>query len=564
MAKVGDKVTSVAAPAGEAARFHTYVTAIDKAQKDLGKNPTPSQIIVFQKMVERMVGFLRVTDLDHAGATKPDIERCLNSIKNVKNLTDKKTQGHIDYTVACLELALPNAPMQSTVHSNVAAVPSSQKSETLAVLKAPDAPIERKTTSRTVVMVEDDELLARHVCQQLKAYGFDPKWLPSTSGLEKLLHETDVAALIMDLVLNEGEDAGARILESLRSKGIELPPIVFVSARTDFEARLMAVRAGARAYMEKSFDFQELFDHLDRICATDDHDPYRVVMVDDDADILKMNAWALQKTGMNVQTTTNPARLMGILDEFQPDVMITDLQMPGCDGIELATVVRQNIRYVGLPIIFVSGVTDANLQFKALELGGDAFLTKPIKPEMLAATVRSRAFRARRVRGLMYQDSLTGLLNHSAAKELLERELVRSKRLGEPISFAMVDIDHFKKVNDTYGHPVGDRVLKSFSRMLTKRLRKTDGLGRYGGEEFCLIMPNTPAENAKKIIDDMRERFAKVNHDGNGTPFTVTFSGGIACAPPSVNEVEIVRHADEALYQAKRAGRNQVIVSDIS
>jgi diguanylate cyclase (GGDEF)-like protein len=161
----------------------------------------------------------------------------------------------------------------------------------------------------------------------------------------------------------------------------------------------------------------------------------------------------------------------------------------------------------------------------------------------------------------MIHDGLTGLLNHTAIKEELAREVVRSNRLNTPLSFAMVDIDFFKKVNDTYGHAAGDRVLKSLARLLKQRLRETDIVGRYGGEEFAVIMNDTEATSAAKVIDEIRNVFSRLLHLSHDEEFFVNFSCGIADLKHFSDVASLSEAADKALYQAKQRGRNKVVVN---
>jgi diguanylate cyclase (GGDEF)-like protein len=161
----------------------------------------------------------------------------------------------------------------------------------------------------------------------------------------------------------------------------------------------------------------------------------------------------------------------------------------------------------------------------------------------------------------MERDSLTGLLNHSNLKEQLNREVMRSKRTGSEICFAMIDVDHFKKVNDTYGHLTGDRVLRGLARLLQERLRATDIIGRYGGEEFAVILLNTDLENAEQIVNEIRDKFSKLTQRVNGSEFHVTFSCGIASFPDYDTTDSLNEAADNALYEAKEKGRNRTILA---
>ncbi|MFW5788963.1 MAG: GGDEF domain-containing protein, partial [Spirochaetota bacterium] len=195
----------------------------------------------------------------------------------------------------------------------------------------------------------------------------------------------------------------------------------------------------------------------------------------------------------------------------------------------------------------------------AVSRGGDGFLCKPIKPEHLVIAVSNRVERIRSMRFFMERDSLTGLLNHTHLMQSLSTEVQRAERVQRPLCFAMIDIDHFKRVNDTCGHLTGDRVLKNLSRLLTERLRKTDVIGRYGGEEFGIVMFNVDVDNAKRILDAIRSDFAKVVHEAGGRRFNVTFSCGIASYPAYDGPGPLSETADRALYIAKEEGRNRVI-----
>ena len=160
----------------------------------------------------------------------------------------------------------------------------------------------------------------------------------------------------------------------------------------------------------------------------------------------------------------------------------------------------------------------------------------------------------------MVRDSLTGLYNHTHTLQLLEDARFRAERDGLPLSFAMIDIDFFKKVNDTYGHPMGDRVIKSLALFLKQRLRKSDHIGRYGGEEFAVVMPDTDAESARRVLDEIRQRFAEIQYSAQPHDLSCTFSCGIAQLAPQLDGKLLSQQADLALYVAKHGGRNQVAI----
>ncbi|WP_374356797.1 GGDEF domain-containing protein, partial [Chitinimonas sp.] len=158
----------------------------------------------------------------------------------------------------------------------------------------------------------------------------------------------------------------------------------------------------------------------------------------------------------------------------------------------------------------------------------------------------------------LYHDSLTGLLNHTSTKQRLEGAVNAAQQEHQPISVAMIDIDHFKRVNDNYGHPVGDQIIRSLAWLLKQRLRKSDIVGRYGGEEFLVGLPGTNAEQAMMVLDRIRCDFGQIKHPFNETWFNTTFSAGVASFPEIASTEQLIKTADEALYLAKRGGRNRV------
>jgi diguanylate cyclase (GGDEF)-like protein len=195
----------------------------------------------------------------------------------------------------------------------------------------------------------------------------------------------------------------------------------------------------------------------------------------------------------------------------------------------------------------------------ALIKAGDDFLTKPISDNALIAAVFSRAQRARLLSNALSRDSLTGLLKHGDIKEQVGIELERAQRSGKPASVAMLDIDFFKKVNDSYGHAAGDNVIRALANLLRQRLRRVDSLGRYGGEEFLVVLPDCPAEQARRILDEIRQRFAELHFMAGEQQFSATLSAGIACtSDDSAQANDLLERADRALYAAKHGGRNQV------
>jgi diguanylate cyclase (GGDEF)-like protein len=340
-------------------------------------------------------------------------------------------------------------------------------------------------------------------------------------------------------------------------------PVIYISARDDAKARLSAVRGCGRAYLTKPVDVSLLVEWLDTLTERSLEAPYKVLLVDDNGNLCHHHALFLEQAGLITRICNKAIDMLDILRDFNPDVVLLDMYMPEYQGQELAMMIRQLDNYSSLPIVYLSTENMERVQLEAMLQGGDDFLTKPINPEILIRVINYRAMRYRQIRSLMTRDSLTRLLNHRHIKETLAYEINRAKREENACSLLMIDIDFFKQVNDTHGHSTGDQVLKTISRFLRQRLRTTDIIGRYGGEEFACVLPNTTTESAYLVATDLCRNFASIEHHGPESSFHLTFSCGIASYPDYVTAEELSEAADQALYSAKRNGRNRVEVAAI-
>ncbi len=459
------------------------------------------------------------------------IEETLNGLEN-----EVKQLGKADYTAT--------QQLNNIAYFN----PQEQQTES-------DEPNHNKM----IYLCDDDVLQIEHLATQLGFFGYQARIFVSTQSLSEAIYHLPPNAIIMDINFPEGQNAGIDVLDALFKQLNSTIPTIFLSSRQDFNARMRSVQIGGAAYFQKPARTLELVAMLDSLTAPKAPDPFRVLIVDDEPEIAAYHAIILQQAGMVTEQLDKPENFLDILQSFHPDLVLMDMYMPCCNGRDLAKMIRQIPEYISLPIVFLSSEMDRQKQFSAMSVGAEGFLTKPVVPEYLVAAVSIRAERMRILRGLMAKDSLTGLFNHTTTTTLLSSALLDAKRQHSSLSFAMLDIDHFKQVNDIHGHPIGDQVLLAISRVLQQRLRGTDIVGRYGGEEFAIILPNTSQEQAIKTIDILRQDFSRIIFHGEEGDFSCTFSAGIASFP-LFKSIESLRAAsDKALYKAKHHGRNQVI-----
>jgi two-component system, cell cycle response regulator len=296
----------------------------------------------------------------------------------------------------------------------------------------------------------------------------------------------------------------------------------------------------------------------------------RILVVDDSALVRAMVGALLRKVGYIVREAEDGAKAIAILAQEAFDVVITDLRMPEKDGFEVLEAVRRRSLQTEVIILTGTHAKDVGCVVRALRLGAHDFLTKPpAGPHEVILTV-DRAMEKKRLKeanlrllremeGLSRTDSLTGVWNRRAFEETLRRELLRSSRHQLPLSVVLIDIDHFKRVNDTYGHRVGDEVLKWFGLHASRVLREGDTIHRYGGEEFAVVLPHTGPSGAMTMAKRLLSSLAS-------TPFqdslTVTASAGVASGiGEELEDLDLIALADVALYRAKHEGRNRALAA---
>jgi len=294
-----------------------------------------------------------------------------------------------------------------------------------------------------------------------------------------------------------------------------------------------------------------------------------VLIVDDSAAVRAIVGGLLRDAGYVVQEAEDGASALRLIEGGGFDVVISDLRMPEVDGFEVLEAVKS--RALGPEVVILTGThaKDMNCAIRALRLGAHDFLTKPsAHPEEVVLTV-NRAVEKKRLRdanmrllrelaALSRTDPLTGLLNRRAFDEALRREAQRARRHGFPLALAMFDLDHFKRINDSHGHEVGDAALRWFSRLAETTFRDSDTIHRYGGEEFAMLLPHTPLEGALDATRRLVALTAETPFRHGSLVLKVTASAGVACAQgPNVDRGQLLQAADAKLYEAKQAGRNR-------
>jgi diguanylate cyclase (GGDEF)-like protein len=300
----------------------------------------------------------------------------------------------------------------------------------------------------------------------------------------------------------------------------------------------------------------------------------RILVVEDSRTQAEWLSEVLKREGYEIALAADGREAIRRVRTDPPDLVLLDMILPDMDGLEVLRVIKAKSDEHFIPVILLSVKSDLESRVAGLRIGADDFLAKPFA----GAEIQARAAAMLRIKSLQDQlraakgqlerlsitDGLTGLYNHRHFEERLAEEFRRSQRYGDPVSLMMLDLDHFKEVNDRFGHPFGDRVLREAAELIRTSIRDPDICARYGGEEFAIILPKTHLQGAlavaERMFKSLRAKRYAVDCAGEPSVLAVTASVGIATFPSKdVSSPELlVKLADEALYRAKRGGRNTI------
>ena len=299
---------------------------------------------------------------------------------------------------------------------------------------------------------------------------------------------------------------------------------------------------------------------------TTGHDGQLMILLVDDAPTNIQMLNETLKDDYRLFFATSGKEALRLANESPPDLIILDVIMPDMDGYEVCRALKDNVLLQDIPIIFITSMRQQQDEVVGLELGAVDYITKPFNPAIVRLRVRNQ-IELKRQRDLLSRlsnlDGLTGVPNRRAFNTNLDREWRRCQRSHKPLSLIMIDIDHFKSFNDTYGHLAGDDCLKTVSTNLQQVLeRPGDLLARYGGEEFIALLPETDSGGAQLVANKMLRKISElaIPHASALMEDHVTISLGVATAQPkrAALSAKLMEEADNALYQAKQNGRNRL------
>jgi diguanylate cyclase (GGDEF)-like protein len=289
----------------------------------------------------------------------------------------------------------------------------------------------------------------------------------------------------------------------------------------------------------------------------------RVLIVDDTKNIHALVKARLNGEPVELHSCFSSADGLAMAGQLLPDLILLDVDMPDMDGFEVCRRLKGQPATMNIPVVFLTGAGSTDEKIRGLELGAVDYVTKPFEPAELRARVRA-ALRTKYLLDLLNKkamiDGLTGLWNRTYFDQTLQAQLSLAKRSGQPVAVVIGDLDHFKQINDRCGHLTGDEALRIVAACMQATCRIEDVVCRFGGEEFGIIVPNTPSDKAIIMADRLRKNIEKLPLQHRGTPVQITCSFGIADVT-NCGDKDLIAAADAALYRAKEQGRNRIEIA---
>ncbi|MPQ69425.1 diguanylate cyclase [Pseudomonas sp. MWU12-2323] len=414
-------------------------------------------------------------------------------------------------------------------------------------------------TTPIVMYLHADSCSAADTAQYLSGLGINMAEADlSGASFQREVGVAEVPVLLMGQQVLDWPDSFTTLCGQLEQGGDDRLIIMMTSRAITFAERQKLSALGNVRITSVMEDLKRVRDMIRDWMRDRTMRGYRVLLVEDSKTDAYHATSFMRTVGVDVLHIQNATEVLEAIEAFQPDLIISDLHMAECEGDQMARIIRQD-RDATMPIIFLSAEGNSEKQLFALAAGADGFIRKPLHKEPFIKVLKSTIRRSVALENRMRRDPLTNLLNRSQ----FDTNMRRMAERGERCALAVLDIDHFKLVNDTHGHPVGDQVICRLAKLLEDGVRSTDFVGRMGGEEFALLMPACDMDNANVVVNRLREQFNQIlfRCEG-GEDFRCTFSGGMVQLGKDF--VAAYKSADDALYESKKTGRNRITVRPLA
>ncbi|MBI3272065.1 MAG: response regulator [Planctomycetes bacterium] len=403
---------------------------------------------------------------------------------------------------------------------------------------------------RVLVHDEDGER-GNALASEVRRVGYAAELLEGSAALQAATSRSDALALLFRLDREAGPSRATSVFHRARAQVGRRLPVLAVSERSDEATRFHAAGLGARALLPSPVPTERLMEELDALAQETEDGGYRILIMDDQPTTVVPYVRGLHLAGLTVEVVSDPFDLTRVLDAYRPDLLLMDMYMPGCDGIELTSALRLDESLADLPIVFLCSETRMGKELAAFGAGADGYLAKPIDTEHLATLVTGLVRRRRLAAWRRKRDSLTGLPQGEALRAEIRRLLDDARARTAPLLAARVDLTALASINDTHGLWTGDRVLQDLALLLRRGVRKTDLLGRWQEDEFVVLFRDAELPHARQLLENLRVQFAHLHSGDHDIWLTASFSYGVSLARQDDDVEALLARAGEVSFPSK-------------
>jgi diguanylate cyclase (GGDEF)-like protein len=431
----------------------------------------------------------------------------------------------------------------------------------------PDAPTPaapRTTEQRKIYHLSDGNPLACEIDQKLDSAGlYELTILDNVEHLREILGAFPPHMVIIDAAFEDALESVGALVKSTRPRARHRLALLSFSTSGELPVRLRAMRAGADAFIALPAQAEDVTGRIAELLAADSADPYRILIVEDDRSQAIFAESILRKAGMTTCMVTDPLAALDQLDQFRPELILMDLYMPACDGMELTSIIREREAFVSTPIVFLSGEQNEEKHFEALDSGGDDFLAKPIRPKHLISAVTNRVRRARQLgrrgAGVNPRDPVSGLYQRAHVLDQVNALLTREDASAMQGGVVYVEIDSAARTRERIGMLAFDALLGQLGAFIAAHVGAADLTTRYGDSSFLLLCPHGDEATLVRLATDLRDRTARESFDQDGRSYTLSLSLGICGFAARLGEVgAMLNAAERAMSDARRPGGSHV------
>lgn len=482
----------------------------------------------------QLAGSLGIFDIDEGSRLAKEIERLLHGKKFINRQQKQSLKARVTDLRACLQQAIPpDSPQPS----------------------APERPL--------LSIVSAESHRARVWMDEAANWGLRGAIAENITILRESLHKDRPDGVLLDLSKG-ASDSDLSLLDELNACKPPIPTLV-LTHQDNLLDRVKIARAGGRFFVENSLSSAQLLEIVAQAIQRASHGTEATVMVvDDDPHILATLATLLKPWGLKVVPLNNPLGFLPVLEATVPDLLILDIEMPQVNGLELCQVARNDSRWAGLPILFLTAHTDAKIMKRVFEVGADDYVSKPIVEPELVTRILNRLERSRLLRNRNEIDPLTHLANRRKFSSAFDRLLQRTERYRQPCCFALLDVDGLDRINHQYGYSAGDRVLVRLGQLLQQLFPGEDIVARWGGAVFAVGMYGMTCQEGNRRVAELLDLLRQESFNfPQATPLAMTFSAGLVEYPrDGKDRSNLYRAALQLLERAKTEGEERILTKD--